>query len=111
MENNLKIGDYLYKVIYWEGFRKSKREIRKVKIKKINPKSYGIIYCGWTINKSEVGESWFPTLREALLKALERHEEELEAIDENKKTFEKECKYLKKKLKELDANAKGDEGR
>lgn len=100
-QTNVKIGDYLHQVVYWTSFRKSERDIRKVKVKKINPKSYSLVYWNWKINKSEIGKGWFTTQKEALEYALKNHKGELEVAKDNVKTFQKECNYLKKKIKEL----------
>jgi len=97
--DKLKVGDYIYKIVYYSNpFKiKSRRKLEKYKIKKITPKNI-ITYYGWKIHNDDIDlyKNWFISEKKAYKHSLELHKE----------TYNTECKpiiqeieYLKKKIK------------
>lgn len=97
-EKKIKIGDFLYKISYCF----SKREIEKVKVKKINAKSYSLVGgIVWTIKKSEIGDTWNTSLEKAIQRTIGIHEGEITEKKEQLGIWYKELRFLKKKLNKL----------
>jgi len=92
----MKVGNYLYRVRYINGWDGSKRKLEKYKITKVNPKSVDI----WLdrIRKYQIGTEWFLSELEAYQNTLERH------LDKYGETM-KEIKFLKNKINKLKEKA------
>jgi len=101
---DLNVGEKLYNLVYWSSpsRRGSNREVRSVTITKVNKKSISLKNKYWKLNEKEINEEWFLTRSQCYERSLRLHQLELIKFTDKKdiKIFEKEIKYLKKKLKE-----------
>ncbi len=96
----LKQGDKLYHVAYWNGgIIENKREFQQVTIKKRLSNALKLERQGWNVTRNQYGSEWFSTKYEAYLNALERHQSEWDDIEETYKSFRKEINYLTKMVK------------
>lgn len=103
--NDLKEGDKLYSLVYWNSpFKEtSERQMRQVTVKKVkNRRAYLKGGYWWTVTERMFNSEWFPSKLEAYKFALDEHKEELEKLEYECNRFRKEVKYLNKKIKELE---------
>jgi hypothetical protein len=100
---DLKEGDKLYSLVYRDRpfSVRNKRQMRQVAVSKVkNKRAYLKGGYQWTITEKMFMTEWFPSKFEAYNNALKKHLDELEDLEEDVRTFRKEVKYLKRKIKE-----------
>ncbi len=98
-KTELKEGDKLYNIVYYDFGGKSERNWESYTIKKI--KGNRIYLKGgyhWTFSLADLGNKVFASKREATEHTLKLHKEKLEGAIE---PLQEEIKYLEKKLLEL----------
>ena len=104
---DLKVGDCLYQVLYydnapWRSAKMMERKLRKVKISKINEKSVSFEGKSFRITEKNYKEEyWFGSIEECYKDALERHEVMLEDQRLYISNVRKEIKDLKGVLENL----------
>lgn len=114
-KKELKEGDKLFRIMYYDFGRKSERNWESYTIKKI--KGNRIYLKGgyhWTFSLADLGDTIFTSKKEAAEHTLKLHKEKLEKMEKKNwrrrnKTLEiygiepcqKEIKYLEKKMLEL----------
>jgi hypothetical protein len=84
-------GTKLFSIWYWG--HNNRRTLETETIKKVNPKKV-VCYSGYTIPKSDVGEKWFLTKKEAYAEAIKSNDAEAEP-------YNKEVRQLRNAMKRL----------
>ena len=92
----LKKGQKLYQIVFWNG---NKRKLEYILIKKINPKTVRIAwYDNWLLKKDKIGIEWFLTKEEAIKNTIKLHQEGIK-INHSKEGFREDA--YKKSIKSL----------
>jgi phage shock protein A len=101
-KKELKDGDKLYYIMYYDFDGEPERKLESYTIKKI--KGNRIYLKGgyhWTFSLTDLGDKIFASKSEAVEHTLKLHKEKLEELEDEMEPLQKEIKYLEKKLHEL----------
>lgn len=104
-KKELKEGDKLYRIVYYDYGSESERKWESYTIKKI--KGNRIYLKGgyhWTFSLDDLGNEIFTSKIEAVKHTLKLHKEKLEELEDEIKPLrevQEEIRYLEKKLHEL----------
>ena len=103
----LVAGMKLYCVAYFHFSKGTERRLQSTTIKRINPTTVTTEwYDAHRIKLTDIGKEVFLSKKEAYARALKKHqivyEQEKNNRNFNKKVFENEIVYLKRKIREED---------
>jgi hypothetical protein len=94
----LKKGDKLYYLGYWEG--DGKRSFETLTVRKVHKNRIFIEGRNWSLGEKEFNRLYFPSKLEMFENALDLHLNQLSIAKQNYEMYKKEVKYLERKVKE-----------